>query len=325
MLEYKVVKYHSGLKEIWNHFVDQAKNGTFLFKRDFMEYHKNRFLDASILIYQKEKLVGLFPANLDQNTVCSHQGLTYGGIVLSSKIKYQESLIIYQTILMYYENLGVKSLYLKEIPSFYCIAPNDELLHFLFLSKADLVRRDTTTVMALNGKTAMNSNRKRSIARGRKNVFSIVEEQSFKTFWQEVLIPNLSQKFQKKPVHSLEEITELKQNFPENIRQFNIYHKGEIVAGTTIFETKQVAHVQYISGIEDKNELGGLDVLFDTLIGQTFEHKPYFDFGISNEQEGQKVNKGLLYWKESYGARVVTQDFYKVQTKNHRLLKQVLV
>ena len=54
----------------------------------------------------------------------------------------------------------------------------------------------------------------------------------------------------------MQEITNLKKKFPENIRQFNVYYNDEIVAGTTIFESENVVHSQYISADENKNKIG---------------------------------------------------------------------
>jgi hypothetical protein len=42
---------------------------------------------------------------------------------------------------------------------------------------------------------------------------------------------NLSEKYQTKPIHSIEEIIKLKTIFPDNIKQFNVYYNNVIVAG----------------------------------------------------------------------------------------------
>ena len=112
---------------------------------------------------------------------------------------------------------------------------------------------------------------------------------------------------------------------PQNIRHFNVYHNDTIVAGTTVFVTDTVAHPQYISGNTDKNELGSLDYLYDYLINTVFPGIRYFDFGISNEQQGRKLNHGLVFWKESFGARTFVQDFYEVNTANYHLLNDVII
>ena len=148
---------------------------------------------------------------------------------------------------------------------------------------------------------------------------------NFDLFWKEILIPNLDKKHQVKPVHSVEEIQLLQKRFPSNIRHFNVYDVNKIVAGTTVFITENVAHPQYISGNSDKNELGSLDYLYHHLITEVFVDKNYFDFGISNEEQGKKINEGLLFWKESFGAKTVVQHFHEVETSNYYLLDNVLL
>lgn len=104
-----------------------------------------------------------------------------------------------------------------------------------------------------------------------------------------------------------------------------MYHNEKIVAGTTIFETEKVAHAQYISANQDKQQLGSLDYLFNYLINERYSEKDYFDFGISNVNSGEKVNEGLLSWKEGFGGRAIIHDFYEVKTENHTLLNDVLL
>lgn len=84
-------------------------------------------------------------------------------------------------------------------------------------------------------------------------------------------------------------------------------------------------HCQYISKLEQDDNLGSLDFLFQHLIQDKFAEKRFFDFGISNENQGRKLNKGLSYWKESFGAGTIVQDFYEVETSHYSLLNNVLI
>lgn len=89
MNTFKIIKYTSEHYNLWNDFVADAKNATFLFHRDFMEYHSDRFEDYSLLIFdEKENLKALFPANRIENDLFSHQGLTYGGLILDEKANF---------------------------------------------------------------------------------------------------------------------------------------------------------------------------------------------------------------------------------------------
>lgn len=325
MNKYTVKKYTETDFKIWNDFIAQAKNATFLFHRNFMEYHKDRFEDYSLMVFDEKKLVAVLPANKCGETLYSHQGLTYGGLVYNAKIKLASVIVIFQKVLFFLNENNIKKLQLKLIPSIYHQKPAEELNYILFLLQGQLIRRDTLAVIDLFSSCPLSKLRKRSIKTGIDNSLIIKEVNDFTDFWNEILIPNLTQKHQAKPVHDLEEITKLKALFPEKIRQFNVYENEVIIAGTTIFESSTVAHSQYISGKEGKNQLGGLDLLFHQLISKVFNNKRFFDFGISNENQGRKLNEGLSYWKESFGANTVVQDFYEVQTSNHNLLNDVVI
>jgi len=186
----------------------------------------------------------------------------------------------------------------------------------MFILEANLLRRDTLSVLNLNQKPKPSKDRIAGYKRAEKHGLRVEEVHDFYAFWNAILIPNLKAKHGALPVHALEEITKLKSKFPKNIRQFNVYKDDKIVAGTTIFETKNVAHSQYISGNDDKNTIGSLDYLHAYLINEIFKDKAYFDFGVSNENNGKNINEGLNYWKEGFGARTITQDFYEIDLNN---------
>ncbi|WP_365336699.1 GNAT family N-acetyltransferase [uncultured Lacinutrix sp.] len=291
-----------------------------------MEYHKDRFTDGSLLIFKADKLIGILPGNTVDSVLHSHQGLTYGGLVLNKTLKLNDTIEAFKVLLKFLETNNIKTLHIKNIPSIYNLVPSEELDYILFLLNASITRTDVLSVIENNTVSQPVSKvRTRGVKRAEALDLEIKEDENFKAFWEDVLKPNLQEKYNKKPVHSLEEIIQLQHKFPKNIRQFNVYYKNEIVAGTTIFETKNVAHAQYISAKENKQELGSLDFLFNHLINTTFKNKKYFDFGISNENNGKKLNQGLLYWKESFGARTITQQFYSISTKNHKLLNNVML
>ncbi len=325
MKNFSVKRYQNSDYQDWNAFIGKSKNATFLFDRDFMDYHSDRFQDYSLIVLDKEKLIAVLPANVAGNEVFSHQGLSYGGLIYSEKTKLTSVIEIFKSILSFLDENKIKKLQLKLVPSVYHQKPAEELNYALFLANAQLIRRDSLAVIDLSKKNILSKLRKRGIQKGISNNFVIEEVEEFEGFWNEILIPNLAKKHQTKPVHSLKEITKLKVLFPENIRQFNVYENGIIVAGTTVFESENVAHCQYISGDEDRNDMGGLDLLFYHLIKEVFNEKRFFDFGISNENKGRKLNNGLSYWKESFGASTIVQDFYEVEPANCSLFDTVLI
>lgn len=325
MKNYIIRRYEPQDFAIWNAFVSTAKNATFLFQRDFMEYHSDRFQDFSLMVFEGETLVSVIPANKVGNVVYSHQGLTYGGFVFQEKIKLPEVISIAKCVLQFLHENQIHTFQIKLLPSIYTTAFSEELKYALFLTDAKLIRRDCLSVIDLSKPFNYSTIRKRGVLKGLKNNLDIREELNFELFWKEILIPNLDKKFNVQPVHTFEEMARLQQKFPENIRHFNVYHENKIVAGTTVFVAGNVVHCQYISGNETKSEFGSLDFLHNHLIAGVFNDKHFFDFGISNENNGRNINEGLLYWKESFGARTVTQDFYEVKTVDFQLLDNVLI
>ena len=325
MKQFQVRLYQPQDFTIWNAFISVAKNATFLFDRNFMDYHSDRFKDYSLMIFDGDKLIAVVPANRVENTVYSHQGLTYGGLILNNKAKLSAVISIFKNVLEFLNENSIEKLIVKTIPTIYSDYFSDELEYCLFIVKAKLYRRDALSVLDLTKKIVIDSNRMEGVKRGFKNELVVKEETSFDLFWDEILVPNLATKHNAKPVHTLSEITKLKNLFPNNIRQFNVYKNEELLGGTTVFVNKKVVHSQYISGNITKNVSGSLDYLHHHLITEVFKEYHYHDFGICNEYDGRKINKGLLFWKESFGAKTVIQNFYEVETKNYSLLEIVLI
>ncbi len=327
MKNYTVRKYQSSNYSLWNEFVANAKNATFLFHRDFMEYHQDRFEDFSLLVFDEKNLLkAILPANRVGDNLYSHQGLTYGGLVISASTMLFEVIQINQVILSFLYEQQILKLHLKIIPTIYNNIPSDEMEYISFLLHAKLYRRDAIAILDITNQVEKSRVRKRGIEKGLKNNLVIKEVDDFEIFWNELLIPNLKERYNVSPVHTLEEIKYLKLKFPTKIKQFNVYLDKKIIGGVTIFETNNVIHPQYIAGNKDFNNLyGGLDFLYDYLINNVYRESKYFDFGISNENNGLQLNEKLHYWKESFGARTVVQNFYEIETKNHTLLENVLI
>jgi len=278
------------------------------------------------LIFKNKTLVACLPANIEQQVLYSHQGLTYGGFIYKADLKFHVLVEVVKSVLLFLKKNNIQELVLKALPAIYLnYRINNALDYLMFKLKAEVFRTDVLSVIDLKANTTYSRDRKAGIKRGLRHGVTVKEEATFEAFWNTILIPNLKSKHNVKPVHSLEEISYLKGLFPNQIRQFNVYQKDSIVAGTTIFETKNVAHSQYISANDSKNKLGSLDVLHDHLLKNIFKDKPFFDFGISNINKGQHINEGLLYWKEGFGARAVPQSFFKINTANGSFLNEVFV
>jgi len=80
---FKIKKYEDLDKIMWNDFLLKCKNYHFMFNRDFMEYHSDRFKDFSLIFKNdKHKIIALLPGNIKDKIFYSHQGLTFGGFLI---------------------------------------------------------------------------------------------------------------------------------------------------------------------------------------------------------------------------------------------------
>ena len=313
MKNYSVKQYQESDYTNWNAFIGQAKNATFLFHRDFMEYHKDRFQDFSLLIFENEKLIAVLPANRVEKIVYSHQGLTYGGLVYATKLKGEKIETILDVVLSFFKANGLQSFYLRSIPLFYVINGNAAIDFFLIRKGAFLDHKEMNLAINLAMPLTISKSKLKHFRKIEELDIEWVEEQQLESFWELVLEPRLSEKYNAKPVHSLLEISKLKANFPNNIKQFSAYYDGDIIAGITLFETETVVKSQYGATTKKGEELRALDFLYINLIKKyKQEGKLFFDMGIVNEDNEPGYHAGLLKQKEELGCSVYSQDFYKM-------------
>lgn len=302
--------YNSGKKNEWNEFVIKSKNGTFLFLRDYMDYHAYKFKDFSLLFFENNKLVALLPLNIDKTTVYSHQGLTYGGFITDKKMTVEKMLLLFKELESFLISKCVEKLIYKAVPYIYHILPAQEDLYALFRFNASLIVRNPSSTIYQNSKINFIESRKSGIRKARSQAITIQETDRFDEFWN-ILHDNLQNKYGIAPVHSLDEIVLLKKLFPENIKLYLAYNNNTALAGTVIYIASNVVHVQYIAANMIGKQLGCLDLLFDHLINTVYYSIPIFDFGHSAEQGGTVLNENLVFQKEGFGGRTVTYDIYE--------------
>ncbi len=306
-----IMRYAASDREAWNTVNEQAKNGHFLFDRNFIEYHADRFQDSSYIFLEEEKPIALLPANLSGDTLYSHQGLTFGGLVLDQRATSVRVLAIWDVLLADLHSRGIQRLVYKPLPLIYHRSPAQEDLYALFRHGARLVRRDVTTTIDYGAPGTRSKRRQRGVKKAVKADITFAESHDWLGFWK-VLSDTLGLKHGVAPTHTAQEITRLAKRFPESIRLYTAQAQGRILAGVVMFETTAVAHAQYIAASEEGRHVCALDGLFDYVIEHYRGTHRYFDFGISNEDNGQVLNEGLVSQKEEFGGSAVVHDVYEI-------------
>lgn len=315
-----VKRYRKIDESAWNLFITTSANATFILDRGFLDYHKNRFKDHSLMLYNDQKPIAVFPANEKGNKIFSHGGLTYGGLIVAPRMKLLTTLSCFYAITKYYHRKGFKTLLYKPVPSFFHTVPFHQDSYALFLLKSKLAAVNTGFVTDLSNSPALSSRRMRMVRKAQTHGITITRARNCKAFWKDILVPRLVKRFGTKPVHTEREIEMLRKRFPTKIIQYHAVKDGAVVAGVTIFWDRWVAHAQYIAATDEDHQTGALDYLFWRFMTHEFKQAHYVSFGTTNmgSSDGRALSRGLVEWKEGFGAIMFPYTCYTVETKNYQ-------
>lgn len=308
---FEIKRYTPQDKTIWDQYVSKARNATFLFYRDYMDYHSNRFHDYSLMFFKNGRLHSLLPAHSSDDTFFSHLGLTYGGLIMDINVTIAETCQLFECLNNYLRLKGFRHVQYKAIPWIYHQVPSEEDLYALFWKcRAKLSTRNVGTTIFIQQNLKWRRNHLRQLKKARLNGITVQRGADIAEFWP-VLEQHLWQRYQSKPVHSLAEMQLLQSRFPNNIIQYNAYKEGRIVGGITIYLSHNVVHAQYSSGNAEGMALGAMEIIYDKIMHEDYPNYAYLDLGSSTEQECSVINEGLISFKEGYGGRAVVYDIYE--------------
>ncbi len=312
-----IKQYEDAFKSDWDNFVNNSKTPLFMFNRDFMEYHSDRFEDRSILFFNEDDaLIAIMPASSHGDKIISHGGLTYGGIISNNKMKQHTMIDCFTSLKKFYYELGYKCLVYKSIPYIFFEYPAQEDLYALFRNEAKIIKTECSCTIDFSKTIPMPKGRKAQISRAKREGTVIKESTNFDLF---IGLENevLEKYHNNRAVHTGKEMAYLHSKFPNNIKLFTAYDgQDNLVAGSVIFIYKNVVHTQYLAANEWARKNGALDLVIKYMLDKYKTEKMFFDFGISNENNGLFLNEGLMSQKESFGGRTVAYTTWEIDLGN---------
>lgn len=312
---FEIRKYDIADRQEWDSFIGKSKNGTFLFKRGYMEYHNDRFEDYSLLVYDNKKLRAVLPANVKDDILQSHGGLTYGGLISDGCMTTETAMEVFSEINKYLLEQGIEKVVYKPTPWIYHTLPAEEDLYAIIqVCGAKLVSREISSTVYLPNRPKFSQLRRRCVNKARRNGIIVRESNDIATFWN-ILNANLEGRYGVSPVHTEKELSLLTSRFPDSIKLFMAYDGEEALGGTLVFVMNDIVHTQYIAASPKGKTVGALDIVFDELINEEFSNYRFLDFGKSTEQHGIWLNKNLIHQKEGFGGRGVCYDVYEWNVK----------
>jgi len=309
-LPFRFETYTAAHEAVWNDFVAESPNATFLFNRGFMGYHADRFDDASLLIHQGEHLVALLPAHRVGSQLVSHGGLTYGGLLLGRHGGAVTMLHLLAALREHLAAEGYRQLDYKTIPAIYHRYPCEEDRYALWRCGAQLVRRDLISVISPQARAQKPRRRITKVKRATPGLV-IADDPGWGEYWA-LLAAQLRSRHGCEPTHSEAELRLLAGRFPQQIRLMAARLDGVMIGGLVLFDTGTVMHAQYNAANTVAYELSAHKLVIEAALLQAQAQHKWFDFGNSNEAQGRVLNEGLVFFKEGFGATSTVQDFYRL-------------
>lgn len=313
-------EYYNQEKEAeWDRFIDEKSvNGTFLQSRRFFNYHpEGRFKDVSLMVYDaKNNLIALCPAceqSIDgKRSFFSHRGTTFGGIIIDKKHyngKYVVSLIA--ELKEFVENQGFETIYLKQTSDIFSSVESDLFQYAYCYNGFEEYKELSTYIDYSVYKEEILSN----LAQGKRtNVHNCIKEnlmvkplsEDFEVAeFYDILCENLM-KYDTKPVHTLDELLDFKNNrLKDECGFYGVYKDAEMLAGSMMFYFPKVgcAHTQYLAARQAYNKLSPMTFLYYSMI-EKMKEQGYkrLSWGTVTEELGKILNMGLLTSKEDFGS-----------------------
>ena len=303
----------------WDNFVlNDSLNGTIYHTQNFLSYHKNKFKDESIMIYEKENLIAVFPCCKVNNEYFSHRGSTCGGLVYLNKYNELNKLTnLIDKIYNYYDN----TLHIKLSENIYFKNNNNELINFILSQKC---KSEQDISLYFNIRKYDNiidgfpkNDNKRLLKKyiNNKNTFSndisirVSDDiEDYKIFYN-LLTKYLETKNGVKPLHTLEEFIKLKDILKD--KQFLLVaknSKNQILSGTLIFLINNNTYytVYLMTNYEEKYSQI-FYILYELFEYAKKNNIKFVNLGACSTQGGKEILYNHYKFKSSCGCEPVSK------------------
>lgn len=325
-----IVAYSDDKKNDWDELVlERSINGSFLQTRRFLEYHGNRFDDASLMFYRNGNLIAVIPFSFhegeeNKGEFRSHNGATFGGIIVHERYGTIE---IYKQILSelfeYCNNEGTHILLKMPSKIYTRLDKNTDMLEYLLRNCGYSVSEDVGFYIKL-GELEDDFVKNYSTLRRRKLKKSMKYDLAFKEINSDSEVGEFYQVLQKNylkfgcdPVHTLNELLVLKNNKLKNeTRFFGVYLENRLIAGSMVFDfnNRTTFHTQYLASDNDYYAVCPNEYMYTELIRQAKKDEyRYLSFGTSTYEHGKVLNENLAIFKEGFNTEAYLNRTYKLK------------
>ena len=301
----------------WEACIGNSNNGTLFHRRKFLNYHpKDRFEDHSLMAYKKDKLLSVFPAAVkienSKRFLVSHPGASMGSFVVPVNLSIADAMELGKILVKYTREQSFDGIRITLSPSLYQSRISNYMDFSFFKQGFTYAKRDITSVLFLENNIENNlqkfrSSHRRAVRKAQESGVVVRRSEDYAAFYN-ILVQNLSIRHHVAPTHTLKELLEIKNRFPEDVNLFGAYLNNEMLAGAVNFIINEhVVLAFYISHQEKYQEYRSVNLLFYSIFNWAISKGlKIYDFGTFTVDE--EPNMGLGRFKENFGASGVFRD-----------------
>ena len=302
----KVTKFIHENTTVWDKFISSSNNGTLFHYREFLNYHENvKFEDHSLLFYNGHKLIAVLPAVMKNNTLSSHPGISFGGILHKKHLSFSNAQSIVSSLIEYAKQMSCKQIQITLPPTCYSKINSDYVEFCLLQSNFQYTRVELSNILKLNADFNMvykkfKPSARQAVRKAEKSNVLIRQSTNLNDFYS-LLSNNLSLRHNVSPTHTLSELKKLITLFPNQINLFTANLDDEMIAGVINFICNQNTILAfYISHNNHFQHMRPLNLLFTKMFKWAVNNKyQYYDFGLFTVFGDP--NLSLARFKESFG------------------------
>lgn len=288
----------------WDDHVRRARNGHFMFTRRYLEYHGDRFQDASLMALRDRQLVAVLPAHRVETSLVSHAGLPFAGWITHPRLRMRWMQAIFAALMEWMSEQGITTLVYKAIPHIYHRIPAEEDRYVLAQFGARCSELKVTAARNLGGPDTRNPTSRRCIRHARQAGITVRQWDDIEQF-HAMHARWLAERHGAKPLHTLDEARLLAERFPHEIRIYAAFQGDQAITAQRLYISETVLRLQSLAETPLGRRLAANVVLqawFDE--NHAFRGR-WLDLGTSMDPVTGELAGSLFDYKESVGGRAV--------------------
>jgi len=298
----------------WDALVGVAHNGHLMARSGFFRYHADRFEDASLFLRRGNRPLGVLPANRDGDVLWSHQGVSFGGLILHPRTHFAHVEAAVAALVGHLRTAGIKRLMYRPAPHTYHNFPREEDVFFLEQAGARRVDTKLHSMVICGEPSALRARTWSHTVRRGEEAGAVVRaggDADLAPVW--ALVEQALERHGQQAVHSLQDIALLRARFPQGVAiALAESGRGELLAGQILFRWGRALTLLYVGDTAQGRELHAGTLVQDHLLNAPENAGFWFDLGQWCDAGSRLGSEPLLRFKEAAGGRLIQRHTWQL-------------